>query len=1261
MKNITRTLFLFALSLTIAERAAAQPVITAEPQSRTNNIGDNALFSVTATGTGDLTYQWKFGGGDITGATSSALNVAVADTAVVGTYSVVVTDDDGTTPSSGATLAVPYAAKSIAVQWRFNSAPYTGTGLSSPDIGTGTVGPVGAVLSDSSAPRAGSPSDPASVLGTDNYSRTLTRPLATTENKTAGIQFSASTVGFENLVLTFEQLNTTRNSAYWRTLYTVNGTDWIERGVVDMRAAFLAAGGTSYVYFYDDLTGVEGVAGNPDFAYRVLAEHESTATGSGADAYVPTDPNDTYNATGQPSTRWDMVTILGVETLEHPSITQQPQSQASYVGGTASFTVNATGGNLEYQWRHNTQNIAGATDSSYTRSDLVVSDAGDYSVIVSNSFGFLTSDDAVLTVEADIPPAGDRFWSGNGTLAGGVGTWDTSGANWGTSSEGPFSLPWMNANLDRAIFVGNGSPAGIITVGEPITVNTITVTNSSSSTYTFSGANRISFAGDEPGIYLRGANNTSTTNLINVNTPLGGPVLIKTGAGRVNLNNSGNRVEKWVLRGGVITGTSANAMFGTGYPEEPVEDFITLDGGGLASNGTMTLGVNRGIYLADTIGNKIGVGSGTAVFTIDSKISGPGGISFTPNNTFPGQIHGANGTHVFSNPNNDYQGPTSVAQTQLTLGANEVLPDTTTLRFSGNGRMELNGFTETVTKVVIEGNNARVLDVAGGGQLIADEFELRSGGTTLGVLAGSGSLIKAGSGSIGLGGLNTYTGDTTLQQGTLTLTGAGRFGNGDGTVYLDGGELAIAESRTEETALLNPIVTRGIFVIRPGNAATGNVFLLHSGTWSHQGGDVYLWKDTDIVSASLDLALAGSFDYTGSIDIGSDSSFQLTSYNPAGTDQVFSGGLSGLGTFRRSAGSGGGGRTILNTDNSYSGGTIVEAGTLMVNNESGSGTGSGAVIVAGPSGLLGGTGYISGDVTVNEGGSITAGDGVGTLTLQNGLNLSSSGTYVWELGALKDNSDGTAGTDFDQLVISGAELQLGGSSKLLLEFTGGTTPSASNPFWQATRTWTIINLSGGQNSANAGFAFIANGSQPAGNFSTQVDGSGNITLTFVPGAPAGPVITTHPQSRTAIEGTSTTFTVEATGSNLSYQWFRNNIGNAIAGATTTSYTISNVQLGQADTYFVAVYNSLSSETSSPATLSVVLPPDIESLSGAGTGEVVMTWDTVSGAEYSVQYNTDLSTSNWITLSNFVGAGGSVSVTNAPAPGDPQRFYRLLIE
>jgi alpha-tubulin suppressor-like RCC1 family protein len=82
-----------------------------------------------------------------------------------------------------------------------------------------------------------------------------------------------------------------------------------------------------------------------------------------------------------------------------------------------------------------------------------------------------------------------------------------------------------------------------------------------------------------------------------------------------------------------------------------------------------------------------------------------------------------------------------------------------------------------------------------------------------------------------------------------------------------------------------------------------------------------------------------------------------------------------------------------------------------------------------------------------------------------------------------------------------------------------------------------------------------------------------------------PVITTQPQSQTIPSGNNTTFGVAANGSgSLSYQWSFN--GTNLAGATTASLTLTNVQFNQAGNYAVLVTNAFGSVLSSNAVLTV---------------------------------------------------------------------------
>src|SRR5881296_1084529 len=89
-----------------------------------------------------------------------------------------------------------------------------------------------------------------------------------------------------------------------------------------------------------------------------------------------------------------------------PSITTQPASQSVTAGQMASFSVAATGtAPLNYQWRRNGAAVNGASSSTYSTPATSSSDnGGQFTVVVSNSAGSVTSSTAILTVNASIPP-----------------------------------------------------------------------------------------------------------------------------------------------------------------------------------------------------------------------------------------------------------------------------------------------------------------------------------------------------------------------------------------------------------------------------------------------------------------------------------------------------------------------------------------------------------------------------------------------------------------------------------------------------------------------------------------------------------------------------------------------------------------------------------------------------------------------------------------------------------------------------------------
>ena len=187
--------------------AAVAPTITTQPMAQTVTEGQTATFSVTATGTAPLTYQWKKDGTSISGATSSTYTTPAtssADNAAV--FTVVVSNSAGTTvTSSNATLTVtapvppaitvqPAALTITAGQTATFSVTATGTGTLSyqwKKNGTNITGGTGATTNSYTTPAMGYAGNGAvysvvvtdSVGATTSSNATLTVSLSTSSTK----------------------------------------------------------------------------------------------------------------------------------------------------------------------------------------------------------------------------------------------------------------------------------------------------------------------------------------------------------------------------------------------------------------------------------------------------------------------------------------------------------------------------------------------------------------------------------------------------------------------------------------------------------------------------------------------------------------------------------------------------------------------------------------------------------------------------------------------------------------------------------------------------------------------------------------------------------------------------------------------------------------------------------------------------------------------------------------------------------------------
>jgi len=242
--------------------------------------------------------------------------------------------------------------------------------------------------------------------------------------------------------------------------------------------------------------------------------------------------------------------------------------------------------------------------------------------------------------------------------------------------------------------------------------------------------------------------------------------------GRANLTYSpGSGMGQWegdiVLAGGSCFFT-VSAVGGTLIIGSGADHAVTGSGASLAVRGNGTLLVNSRM----TIGN-------TTLQRDDS------------------------GTCVFNSTGNVW-GATTVSQGTLRLGVSDALPATTTLTLGKNATInnqaafDLNGHTQTIAGLVEQhaaggGGLQRILSAAPA-TLIFNTSTPRTFGTEGSVIEGAVSLVKTGSGTLTLTGVNTTSGDFVVSNGTLNVSATGSLGVNSTNIVIAAGTLAVQNS-----------------------------------------------------------------------------------------------------------------------------------------------------------------------------------------------------------------------------------------------------------------------------------------------------------------------------------------------------------------------------------------------------------------------------------------------------------------------------------
>lgn len=388
----------------------------------------------------------------------------------------------------------------------------------------------------------------------------------------------------------------------------------------------------------------------------------------------------------------------------------------------------------------------------------------------------------------------------------------------------------------------------------------------------------------------------------------------------------------------------------------------TNNSGNLLTIGAGGVDLNNRAFTINGSGNTTisGIESGAGAFTK----AGTGTLTLSGANTFTGQFTVQAGTLAIGTINN------ASAAGVLGNSANAVILGST------------GGVTGTLRHTGVTASSTKRFTMATGG---VGKFDVDSSGTNLtlsGVIDGSGDMVKVGAGTLTLSGTNTFTGQLSVQAGTLAI----------GTI---------------NNASANGVLGNSANSVVLGN--TGGV----TGTLQYTGATA---------SSTKKFTMA-----TGGTGV-----FQVTT---AGTTLTLSGIIDGSGDLTKT----GAGTLTLSGVNTYSGMTTISNGTLKLGNASSipSGSGKGDVVINGGASTAGTLDLAGLNVSIN-GLSGTTGAVLGTVinstaATSRTLTLGNNNATSTFAGTIKDNN-GSGGTMSLAKVGSGTQTLTGTNT-----YTGTTT------------------------------------------------------------------------------------------------------------------------------------------------------------------------------------------------------------------------------
>jgi alpha-tubulin suppressor-like RCC1 family protein len=377
------------------------PFITREPATGFAYSGATALLSIGVAGAPPLSYQWKFNGTDLAGATNALLILTNVQTTRSSVYSVEVGNSFGTASSDDATLTVGNSAP-IIVDQPAGQAAALGGNAAFAMAATGSLPVLGYQWQFNGSSIAGAIQATLSLtnvtaLNVGNYRVEISNAFGITISSNAPLNLRPLNDIFANRITITGSSNTVTGSNEFATnepgepdLANNPGSHLVwwtwtapANGLVTVSTPGSSFDTLLAVYTGSTVANLTLVASDDDDSSS-LAGLVTFIGAAGTNYQIAVDGYDGAIGT---------IVLTVSQSLPGPPIIAVPlQNQTVDLGGCVTFSIAAAGlGPFSYEWLKNGVSISGATQTNFTIDILQVSDAATYSVIVSNPYGSVTN------------------------------------------------------------------------------------------------------------------------------------------------------------------------------------------------------------------------------------------------------------------------------------------------------------------------------------------------------------------------------------------------------------------------------------------------------------------------------------------------------------------------------------------------------------------------------------------------------------------------------------------------------------------------------------------------------------------------------------------------------------------------------------------------------------------------------------------------------------------------------------------------------